>query len=150
MQIRVATDKDAQSISDLIRKSTLQNPNNYSVDQQRVWIAYNSPSRVKQFMNDRTIICAVKNNLLLGTVSLKENEVLGFYVDYDLRNQGVGSALLTYVEHIAKRNGLEWLYLTSTPSATEFYKIKGFKPGKNIVVKIKGIDFPEIEMKKVL
>lgn len=150
MELRKATKEDAPLISKLIRISTELNPNNYSKEQQAAWIEYNTTARTEKYLKDRDIYCAFQNGELIGTIALKGNEVLGFYVDFNRRGQGVGSILLSYLEEKAIEKKLVELYLSSTPSAEKFYKSKGFVPVRVIVVSIFGVDYPEVEMKKVL
>ena len=64
MLIRIATAKDAKRISYLIHKSTDANPNNYSPAQIKAWKHYNTPSKIRAQLNNKTIFCAFsKNNL---------------------------------------------------------------------------------------
>ncbi len=150
MEIRRATQTDAEAISNLIRLSTLHNPNQYSFAQQNAWINYNTLYKTEKFLLDRIIYCAFENGKLIGTIALKKDEVLGFYVNHQIRNKGIGTALLTHLETEAIGRGIRRLRLTSTPSAEDFYRRKGFRPLKEIVVTIDGVDFPELEMDKIL
>ncbi|MEM9547053.1 MAG: GNAT family N-acetyltransferase [Bacteroidota bacterium] len=150
MKIKTATIKEAIAISKLIASSTRYNPNQYSAAQQRVWINYNSPEKIIKFLLNRTIFCAIHNENLVGTIALKHNEILGFYVNPQFRNRGIGSALLAHLEAEAIKRGIGRLHLSSTPSAEIFYQKKGFLPIKEIVVTIDGVDFPEMEMEKFL
>lgn len=150
MKIQEATIHDARRISYLISKSTNSNPNDYSKAQIEVWKKYNTPSRIKSQLQDRKIFCAFKNNKLIGTIALKDEEVHGFYVSFSLRKKGIGSKLLTYIERYAKQNNIKSLYLTSTPSALKFYQSKGYQQKKEVNVAIFGVNFPEVIMEKEL
>ena len=150
MIIRKAVNKDIDGISDLIQKVTDNNPNNYSLEQIVAWKKYNTPSEIKKQLNDRVIFCAIKDNKLIGTIALKENFILGFYVNYSIRKIGIGTKILDYLEEYAFSNNIKKLKLTSTPSAFEFYKKRGYEIKEKVTLSIYGVDYPEVEMEKIL
>ena len=127
MEIREATINDVRRVSYLINKSTSKNPNNYTRKQLTTWKKHNTPSKIKKQLNDRIIFCAFSNNRLIGTIGLKDNFVVGFYVSHTIRHQGIGSKLLQHTESYSLNKNINKLYLESTPSAIKFYKSKGFK-----------------------
>ena len=150
MEIREATIHDARRISYLINKITESNPNQYTTEQIKAWQKYNAPSQIKKQIRDRKVFCAFKNNKLIGTIALKNDEVVGFNVSYSFRGRGIGSILLSYLEVYAKQNHIKKLYLTSTSSALKFYLSKGYIASGAINFSIFGIDFPEVKMQKEL
>jgi GNAT superfamily N-acetyltransferase len=111
---------------------------------------YNTQPEIKKQLNDRVIFCAIQDNQLIGTIALKENFILGFYVNYAIRKIGIGTKLLDYLEEYAFRNNIKKLKLTSTPSAFEFYKKRGYKIKDKVILSIYGVDYPEVEMEKIL
>lgn len=151
MKIRKANLKDAERISHLISKTTEKvKENNYSKKQITAWKKANTPGEIKKQLKDRIIFCALENKKLLGTIALKKNEILGFYINYAYRGKGTGSKLLNRLEKYAKRKGVKKLILTSTPSACSFYRKKGYKTKGKVVLNIEGADFPETKMEKQL
>ena len=143
MIIKKATNDDINNISRLIIEVTDKNPNQYSTEQIIAWKKYNTPSKIRKQMNDRLIFCAIKDNKLIGTIALKEDFILGFYVNYSVRKMGIGTKLLDYLERYAFANNIKKLRLTSTPSALDFYKNKGYKIKEKVVLTIYGIG-PEL------
>ena len=101
-------------------------------------------------MNDREIFCAIKDNKLIGTIALKENFILGFYVNYSIRKIGIGTKLLDYLEKYAFSNNIKKLKLTSTPSAFKFYKKREYAIKEKVTLSIYGVEYPEVEMEKIL
>lgn len=150
MIIRKATSKDANQISNLIQKVTDKNPNNYSTEQIIAWKKYNTPSEINKQLNDRIVFCAFNERELIGTIALKENFILGFYVNHSIRKTGIGTKLLDYLEKYASNNKIKLLKLTSTPSAFEFYKNRGYQTKEEVVLTIYGIDYLEKEMEKII
>lgn len=150
MIIREADLKDVNEISDLIQKVTNNNPNNYSPEQIVAWMKYNTQSEIKKQLNDRMVFCAIQDNTLIGTIALKDDFVLGFNVNYSIRKIGIGTKLLGFLEEYALSKNIKKLKLTSTPSAFEFYKKRGYETKGKITLSIFGIDFPEMEMEKII
>jgi len=150
LEIRKAIYKDASRISYLIQKNTDGNPNNYTKVQLENWKKYNTPANIKKQLETREVFCAFKNNQLLGTIAIANNEILGFYISFSKRGKGIGTILLNFIEEKAKQRNLQTLFLTATPSAVHFYKSQGFQKLKDNLVTITGIDYNEVDMKKEL
>lgn len=151
MTIREACDSDVRRMSYLIRENTLNvSENGYSDEQKRIWIKENTPGIIRNKLRDRTIFCSFQGKFLVGTISLFKNEILGLYVSYKRRGQGIGRALLTHLELYARDHGISDLTLTSTPSAEAFYRANGFEVKENVTVWVKGVPFPEKRMIKRL
>ncbi|MEM6321441.1 MAG: GNAT family N-acetyltransferase [Bacteroidota bacterium] len=150
MNIRQAKNEDARRISYLIHKNTDANPNDYTIEQIKAWKKYTTPANISKQLMDRKIFCAFENGKLIGTIALKENYILGFYVNPTVRGKGIGSKLLNHLEDYASTNGVKKLYLTSTPSAFPFYQNKGYTKKEEVIVTIYDVDFREVEMEKAL
>lgn len=148
MTIRRARSEDAKRISYLIQKNTDRNPNDYSKEQIIAWKKYNTPSQIKKQLENRVVFCAFKNDRLIGTIALKDNFVLGFYVSYTARGTGIGTELLDYLEKYAIGEDVKKLKLISTPSAFKFYKKRGYKSIKNVISSVFGVEYTEVEMEK--
>lgn len=148
--IQKATLKDARSISYLIQKNTESNPNKYTEEQIRTWINYNTPAHIKKLLESREIYCGFKNNKLVGTIGLKNNEIVGFYVSASERNKGIGKQLFNFIENCIIEKGYHKVFLTATPSALEFYKNNGFDIITPILVTIDNVTYDEFNMMKNL
>lgn len=150
MEIKEATVKDSFQISQLIQQNIEFNPNNYTEVQKQAWKRYNTPSKIEEQINNRTVFCAFINSELVGTIAIKNNELFGFYVQSFKRNLGIGSKLFHFIEDYAKNQNVEVLKLVATPSAVHFYKKKGFILQQKVVTTFFGIDYEEFEMEKSL
>ena len=149
--IRRATIRDVTKLSYLIKKNALYvEENNYTLNQRKAWADQNKPKDIKEMLKTRIVFCAIENNKLVGTISLKENLVCGMYVSYSKRGKGVGQKLIGFLEEFAKSNGLKELILTASPNGLGFYKKNGFKAYGEMTHVFDGIEFPEIKMKKQL
>ncbi len=150
LEIRSAMLKDARRISYLIKKNTAGNPNGYTPEQKAAWKAYNTPAKIKKQLSERDWFCAFERNKLVGTIGLRNNEVVGFYVSFAKRKKGIGAQLYAFIEKEAKQRNIKSLDLTATPSAISFYQSKGFHKIKEVIVSIGPVTFRETIMKKNL
>lgn len=149
MQIRKAKLSDAQRISYLIRKNADKVlALDYSKVQLIAWKNSNTLKAIANQLKQREIFCAFENDRLVGTIGLRENEVLGLYVSYSRRGKGIGKKLLNHLEEYAKKNGITALKLTSTPSANTFYQRNGYVPQGSVIVNVNGVNFKETKMTK--
>lgn len=151
MEIRKATPNNARRISYLIQKNTEKVlENNYSKEQITIWKKANTPKAIEKKMNERTIFCAFQHKKLVGTIGLYRNNVVGLYVSYSKRKLGIGKKLLEHLEQQARKQGIQQLILTSTPSGKKFYISNGYQPIQPITVDIMGVPFEETEMMKTI
>lgn len=107
LKIRKATQKDAHQIGELIQRNIESNPNDYSEIQKEAWKKYNTPKRITEQLNEKTIYCAFLKDKLVGTIAISKNELSGFYTDFKSRNFGVGTSLLQFIEQIAVKSNLQ-------------------------------------------
>jgi len=151
MQIRKATLKDAGRISYLIKKNADQvTENNYSSEQLAAWKNDNTIKAINTKFAQREIFCAFINGKLVGTIGLEGNNLVGLYISYSKRGQGLGYELLVFLENYAKRKGITDLHLTATPNGYGFYLKNGYLPYGKIHLSYNGIQFLETKMKKKL
>ncbi|PAW90258.1 MAG: hypothetical protein B9S33_01860 [Pedosphaera sp. Tous-C6FEB] len=149
--IRVATERDARSISALIRRNAeVVLAKDYSPAQLAAWTRYNTPGRIRHWMKSTAVFVAQRAGRLCGTIGLEGRELVGFYVSPSCRGQGIGKLLLAHLEAFATSKGIESLSLTSTHSAKDFYSRHGWNAERHVVLTILGVDFEETLMTKKL
>lgn len=151
LQIRKATIHDASKISYLIRKNASKvKENNYTPDQMFTWKNDNTIKRIKKKLEQRIIFCAFKNGKLVGTIGLENNYLVGLYISYSKRGQGIGYQLLIFLEDYAKQKNIKELHLTATPNGYGFYLKYGYQSQGKIELYYDGVKFIETKMKKIL
>ncbi len=151
LTIRLATDDDVRAISALVRRNAEAVLSAcYSTEQLNAWKRYNTPTRVRRRLADRTTFCACRGGRLCATIALQETELVGLYVNPGSRGNGIGSLLLEQLESFAAAQGITTLHLTSTPAALDFYLRHGWHAGKTVVLNVLGVDFEETCMSKRL
>jgi len=128
-EVRKAKVTEAQAIIDLhddtIRKI---NSRDYSQAQVEMWIGTRSIEITQSMIeSDEYCVCVDHTGKLLGWGHLKENEIFGLYVFADHQSQGIGSAILEYMEKEAREAGIEELHSQSTIIALGFYRKQGYE-----------------------
>ncbi|MBS7786971.1 GNAT family N-acetyltransferase [Flavobacterium sp. CYK-55] len=151
IQIRRATSADAQKLSRLIDENAqlLLKPH-YSALQLEIFLRYYSTQAMHEKLKKQIIFCAEINHQLVGTIALEGDFVVGFYTEVSRVNQGIGSALLDYLENHARTQGLDKIQLSASPVGVHFYERKGWKKMQDIVVDYLGVGFEETLMQKCL
>jgi N-acetylglutamate synthase-like GNAT family acetyltransferase len=136
IRIRKAKDKDVIKISNLIKK-TLNEVNSKDYPEEIIHFMckfYSSRNIIKK-LSTHMIYVVVKDNNILGTVSLKDNEISSFFIDPKFQYRGIGTKLMAYVELVAKKNGHNSICLSSSTTAYTFYKKLDYKKIENIYSK---------------
>ena len=57
------------------------------------------------------MFCLIDSNEILGTISLKENRIIGLFIRSDLIRKGFGKKLLSFIENYAKKKGINKVWL---------------------------------------
>jgi len=128
MIIRKATKKDARKIS-LLRRKTLReiNKNDYPPEHLQYLIDENSTVGIINKIKDRDVFCILEGNILLGTIELKGNKILGLFIKSSAIGKGIGTKLMDFIENYARSKRIKQARLYSTKFAFSFYKKRGFR-----------------------
>lgn len=127
MEIRKATKKDARKIS-ILRRKTLReiNKNDYPRVFLQSLIDENSTSGIIDKMANRDMFCIWEDDILLGTIELKENKILGMFTKSSEIGKGIGTKLMDFIETYARSKKIKQVRLYSTKFALSFYKKRGY------------------------
>ena len=127
MEIRKATKKDARKIS-ILRRKTLReiNKKDYPKAFLHFLINENSAKGIVSKMKDRDLFCIWEKDILLGTVELKSNKILGLFVKGSEIGRGIGTRLMDFIESYAHSKKVRQVRLYSTKFAVNFYKKRGY------------------------
>lgn len=151
LHIRQAKANDASKLSHLIDQNAqlLLKPH-YSALQLEIFLRYYSREAIIEKLQKQIIFCAEINNELVGTIALEGDFVVGFYTEVSRVNQGIGSALLSYLENYASHQNLNQIRLSASPVGVQFYERRGWKKIQDMVVDYLGVGFEETLMQKTL
>ena len=151
IEIRTASTNDAAELSELIlgNAAVLLKPH-YSDQQWEVFARYYSVEQMIAKVKTQAVFCAVRENVIVGTVALEDDFVLGFYTRLEDLRQGIGQLLMDHLETFARSKGITALQLAASPVGLVFYYKHHWKKVKDLTAKYYGVEFEETLMKKSL
>ncbi len=125
MIIRPIQPSDLEKVEHLIR-STILEVN--AKDQSKAvtdFILQIDPCRPRDMAHERDYFVA-EDGEIRGVLGMKDNELKTFFVDHNFHGQGVGKALLEYVEKLILEKGFLLSQVFSSISAKSFYEKQGY------------------------
>lgn len=149
IKIRAAELNDAKHLSKLIQENAIVILSEFYTDEQmKAFLEYYNTSRMQERIINQNVFCAVQEDVIVGTIALDNEFLVGFYTRIENLRQGIGHLMMTFVEEYAKSKGLTELFLTSSPFAEKFYLKNGWTSIKAEVYQYCGVDFAETLMSK--
>ncbi len=148
IQVRPFQPGDAIGISEIIR-TTMQVSNvvDYPLERLQLLIDYFSPDKITQLNRERTCLVAETDGTIVGTAALEGAELVTFFILPDYQGRGIGAALLTALESIARGQGLTRLSVHASLTGAGFYERQGYQRTNDI---LDGTAGPQIGMQKHL
>ncbi|MBV8659815.1 MAG: GNAT family N-acetyltransferase [Burkholderiales bacterium] len=128
MLIRRATQEDAQTLFDL-RNAAIraQCAGHYPATDLEKWTAGPMSDAFARNMATRCHVVEVGGEIVgMGMLDLANGQVDAIFVRPDAMGQGVGRAMMRFIEQQARVAGLTQLCLDSTLNAALFYRSVGF------------------------
>jgi GNAT superfamily N-acetyltransferase len=128
VKIRPLEAGDFPGISDLIRNTLLvSNLPDYDLQTILELSASFSEQEIRALIGRREFfVYEQEEGRLEGVIGLEGTGVYDF-VAPDRQGRGVGRALLSFVEELARRRGIEELHLSSSLTAVGFYERLGYR-----------------------
>jgi GNAT superfamily N-acetyltransferase len=151
VKIRKAIPDDASHLSDLICENAdlLLKPY-YTELQWNVFIQYYSVAVMFKKIETQSIFCAEIDGMIVGTIALDADFVVGFYTKTSHLKKGIGKKMMQHLEQYALGNGIKTLQLAASPIGVDFYLKNGWEKIKDFNIKYLGVEFEETLMKKQL
>lgn len=128
MHIRKATREDAQACWD-IRNSAILTAcaGFYDAADMAVWTEGELNASFKGIVHQHMYVAEDKGTVIgCCMLDAPNAQVEALFVDPSAMGQGVGKALLAFIEEMANRQGVAQLRLESTLNAVDFYRSQGF------------------------
>jgi GNAT superfamily N-acetyltransferase len=133
LKIRRARRKEAQTMTEMIARTIAEtNAGDYPPSAILALKANFSLPEVERRMRERLVYVALRDDRLVGTASLAGARVHSVFVDPSLQGEGIGAALMAFLESQARRKGYEALSLTSSLTAVNFYRKLGYEGAERI------------------
>ncbi len=127
--IRKATLSDVSTITALVHRAVRQsNRLDYSQEEIDHLLNIFSPDHIGRKMAIRTVLVALIDAKIAGTVSLDRDrqQLHMLFVDPHFQGKGIGAALLSEVERLARVADILKLQVRSSRTAVGFYQARGY------------------------
>jgi GNAT superfamily N-acetyltransferase len=98
----------------------------YSDEARAFFKAYHDRASVLGDAEEGTVLVVVKAGIIVGTGTLRGNEVRRVFVDPTEQGKGIGRALMEELLAAARRAGLDRVVLDSSTVSKRFYERLGF------------------------
>lgn len=137
MRIRKFRRGDAAGTSRCIVK-TLRESNAKYYPQRviRFLIKNNRPAELVKSISKGYTLVAEVHGRIIGVVRLwTDGWICAFFIDPQYQQQGIGTRLLRQIERIAKKKGFEALRTHSAINSVAFYKKKGYRVVRQVVLR---------------
>ena len=149
MIIRPIQPTDLEKVEQLIRSAILEvniKDQPQAVTDFRLTI---DPFRPRDTGHERDYFVA-EDGEIRGVLGLKDNELKTFFVDPKFQGQGVGKALIKYVEALIVERGYSLGKVFSSLNAKGFYQQQGYVIIREDITKIGQCDLIRFYMEKTL
>jgi putative acetyltransferase len=154
MEIRQAREEDAGTIrrihGDAIRDVCAKD---YPPDVIAAWLAGRSDERyLRQIRQDSVWVAIEKGCVAFGSVRIETAKLESLFVDPPACGQGHAAMLLSHLEGVALRAGIEVLNVDSSLTARDFYARHGYqvREGEASLVLASGVKVVGVPMAKRL
>ena len=149
--IRRAIESDAAELSQMIFDNAKTTLAPYYTEQQwNIFIKYYSTEALRNKIRQQIIFCADLDGVIVGSIGLDCDFVVGFYTHLNYLNQGIGTIMMKHVEAVALDKNLKEIHLAASPVGLKFYLKNGWRKVKNIIIDHYGVGFEETLMAKKL
>lgn len=126
-QIRAAQSDDLASIAAVVRRTVSEiYPKYYPKGAVEFFLTHHSPEAIAADITAGRVFAAVCDGALVGTVTVKDSEILRLFVLPDYQGKGIGGALLNFAEHLIVRQYSAATLAASLP-AKPFYRKRGYR-----------------------
>jgi putative acetyltransferase len=127
LRIRPFRSDDAPALARVIGDAiAASDPADYGMQHLEPLIEFFTPEAIERANASRLCLVAEENGEVVGTGGLQEGELVTFFVTPARQRSGVGSALLSAVEEIARKQGLSRLRVGASLAGVAFYERHGY------------------------
>lgn len=131
--VRLAQASDAEGISQVILAALhSSNAGDYPADVIARVASNFTPPAVLHLLARRTVLVAIRDQLIVATAALDANVVRSVFVNPALQGQGIGRQLMVDIEQRAREAGVTVLSVPSSLTAEPFYTKLGFHTVRDV------------------
>lgn len=155
MKIRPFKKGDENKVSQLVRDALRNHQYDFKECDQNLIehdISVYNGTYILNLANRAELFVATsdEDNDLYGVACLDKDELHSCYTRGNMQKKGVGTALLNYVESIARERGVKKLHVHANFYTEPFYASCGFQLIKHTTVDFQGKIWPVVYMEKDL
>lgn len=131
--VRLAQASDAEGISQVILAALhSSNAGDYPADVIARVASNFTPQAVLHLLARRTVLVAIRDQLIVATAALDASVVRSVFVNPVLQGQGIGRQLMVDIEQRAREAGVTVLSVPSSLTAEPFYTKLGFHTVRDV------------------
>lgn len=142
MSIRKAMLSDLEAVKNITRATISEiYPRYYPEGAVQFFLQHHSDENIAgDIMQERVFVCLDKEQSIIGTVTVKENEILRLFVLPEYQGRGYGRELLDHAEKLISESYNE-IVIDASLSAKGIYLRRGYKEKEYNIIKTKNNDF---------
>lgn len=142
MSIRKAILSDSDVVKSIVRTTISKiYPHYYPKGAVDFFLEHHNDNNIiADIMQGRVFLCCDQKQFIVGTVTIKDNEILRLFVLPDHQGNGYGRELLDYAEKTISDNFSEIIIDASLP-AKRIYLKRGYKEIEYNIIRTKSDDF---------
>ena len=127
-KVRVFKETDLGQVKNLIDKTIDTSYAYYPTEFINYWKnnVHSKDSILKDALEGFTLVAEL-NKEIVGTGTLVGSEILRVFVNPRFQRKGIGKKIMSLLEEHARENGVDAVYLTSTPVSKSFYDSFGYQ-----------------------
>lgn len=116
-----------EKVADIVRK-TIQNvyPKYYPQGAVQFFLKLHCEEQIKKVMTEEQIYFAAVQGTVVGTGSIRKNEICRLFILPQYQKKGYGSRLMDYLEEIAFKN-YTTIHIAASFPAEQMYLKRGYK-----------------------
>lgn len=116
-----------EQVADIVRK-TIQNiyPKYYPTGAVQFFLNLHCEEHIKKVMAEEQIYFAIVQGKIVGTGSIRKNEICRLFILPQYQKKGYGSSLMDYLEKMIFQN-YKTIYVAASFPAEQLYLKRGYK-----------------------
>jgi len=105
---------------------------------------------LQTMLERKDFFVAIVDDVIAGTVSTNNDEIVNVFVDYELQRKGVGKALMSHIEQELCAKGYHLAKLSANLTSLPFYEAIGYTRVKRRVEQVQSWEVVAFDMEKQL
>ncbi|BDM81346.1 GNAT family N-acetyltransferase [Acaryochloris marina] len=126
VHIRSAVLHDAEQLLAIRWNAIMSLADDFGYAATHRWAKSAKPDRATRAITQNSVWVVEVASSVMGWVEVKEDRIMGLYVDSSVFGSGIGSSLMAFAETEIQRTGRSSAHLDASPNAVSFYSRLGY------------------------